>query len=131
MKVVVDENLPAALARALHRLCEGDGHVVAHSSEIAPRGTTDVDLFKALSEQGFRVHVTQDNHNRKQIERKAIAEAGLVVFVLSKSWSSQKFWNKAAQLVRHWPSILAQAERMNPPAAFRVTWQGKFDQLKL
>lgn len=135
MKAVIDENLPLALAQALNALASTDGHIVKHSTEVAGRGAKDVDLFKALSDEKYELHITQDHHQRKQIERKAIADAGLIVFVLAKSWSTQPFWLKSAQLVRWWPLIADHAARMRPPAIFRVPWkiqgQGKFEQLKL
>lgn len=135
MKAVLDENLPQALAQALNALAAHDGHSVKHVTEIASRGTKDIDLFKALADGKYELHLTQDHHHRKPIERKAIADAGLVVFVLSKSWSSQPFWIKSSQLVRWWPLILEHAQRMSPPAIFRIPWkiqgQGKFEQLKL
>ena len=135
MKVVLDENLPSTLAQALNTLASPYGHTVKHSSEIVERGAKDVELFKALSEEKYELHITQDNHQRKQIERKAIADAGLIVFVLAKSWATQPFWIKSAQLVRWWPLIVDHAARMSPPACFRVPWkiqgQGKFEQLKL
>lgn len=135
MKVVLDENLPSTLAQALNALASPYGHIVKHSSEIVERGAKDVDLFKALSEEKYAIHITQDNHQRKQIERKAIADAGLIVFVLAKSWATQPFWIKSAQLIRWWPLIVDHAARMKPPACFRVPWkiqgQGKFEQIKL
>jgi hypothetical protein len=135
VKVVIDENLPLTLAQALNALASNDGHTVKHSTEIAERGAKDVDLFKVLSDEKYEIHITQDHHQRKQIERKAIADAGLIVFVLAKSWSTQPFWIKSAQLVRWWPLVIDHASRMKPPACFRVPWkiqgQGKFEQLKL
>lgn len=135
MKVILDENLPLTLAQALNALASNDGHVVKHATEIVERGAKDVDLFKALFDQKYEIHITQDNHQRKQIERKAIADAGLIVFVLAKPWATQLFWNKSVQLVRWFPLIIDHAARMKPPACFRVPWkiqgQGKFEQIKL
>ena len=134
MKAVIDENLPLSLAQALNALAASDGHVVKHATEIAQRGAKDVDLFAALAQGKYELHITQDHHYRKSIERKAIADAGLIVFVLAKSWSSHPFWIKSAQLVRWWPLMADHASRMKPPAIFRVPWkiqgQGKFEQLK-
>lgn len=135
MKALLDENLPPSFAKALDAFSAVTQCQVCHSSEIAARGTDDVSLFAALAAAGIRIHVTQDQHNRRPIERCAIADAGLVVFVLQRSWSSQPFWNKATQLVRWWPQIVAHAERMQPPAMFRVPWKpggkGKFEQIPM
>ena len=132
MKVVLDENLPPSLARALHELSLPDEHTVRHATELVTRGTSDVELFRALSEQAYTVHVTKDHHHRKPVERKAITECGLVVFVLAKGWSDHKYWDIAAQLVRWWPLMVDYAAQTSPPAVFRVPWKlGKFEVIRI
>lgn len=76
MKAHLDENLPAPLARALHALSQPEGHAVQHASEIDERGATDLMLFQALMKDAFTIHVTQDHHHRKAIERHAISSQG-------------------------------------------------------
>ena len=135
MKAQLDENLSPALARALNSLVEPDDHEVIHVNELVPRGTSDVDLFAAVAKANVKIHITQDHHHRKQIERDAIAGAGLVVFVLNKGWASQPHFEKAARLIQWWPRIIEHAESMSPPAVFRVPWhkagKGKFEQVKI
>lgn len=135
MKVQIDENLSKALARALNCLAEADDHQVIHVLELVPKGTPDVDLFAAVAKAKVQVHITQDHHYRRQIERDAIASAGLIVFVLDKGWASQPEFEKAARLIQWWPRIVEQAESMLPPAVFRVPWRkvgkGKFEQVRL
>lgn len=95
----------------------------------------DVDLFAACVKAKVQIHITQDHHNRRQIERDAIASAGLIVFVLDKGWASQPAFEKAARLIQWWPKIIAHAESMTPPAVFRVPWRivgkGKFQQIRI
>lgn len=135
MKAQLDENLPKALARALNCLAEKDGHEVIHVLDLVLKGTSDVDLFAAVKDAGVLVHITQDHHHRRPIERDAIAQSGLVVFVLNKGWASQSFYAKAARLVEWWPRIAEQAESVSPPAVFRVPWhksgKGKFEQIRI
>lgn len=134
MRASVDENLPVPFARMLSALAAVDRHEVVHVTDLVPRGASDLQLFQAIAQRGIGVHITQDHHHRKQVERESIAALGLIVFVLSKSWSDQMFWLKAAQLVRWWPLMVEQAERMRPPAAFRVPWKiqgkGRFEQIR-
>lgn len=134
MKVLVDENLPPALAKVLNALAEPDDHEVKHVSELGRRGMKDRELFAAIAKEGVRVHITLDHHHRKQVERDAIAGAGLIVFVLSSSWASQPLCEKAARLCRWWPKIVEQAERLNPPAVLRVPWnisgKGRFEMIR-
>lgn len=135
MKAQIDENLSPALARALHCLAQADDHEVVHVTELAPRGTSDKDLFAAVVQAKIQVHITQDHHHRRPIERDAIAAAGLIVFVLAKGWASQPMFEKAARLIQWWPRIVEHAESMSPPAVFRVPWKkvgkGKFEQVRV
>jgi hypothetical protein len=136
LKALVDENLPHSLARALSELAKAqDQDEVMHVFDVAERATPDDELFRIIAAQGFRVHITQDNHNRKALERRVIAECGLIVFQLAKSWSSQQYWEKSVQLIRWWPAIRSHAERMRPPAIFGVPWKlsgkGQFQQIRL
>ena len=135
MKVVIDENLPSALARALNCISKPDGHEVLHVTDLVKRGTSDIELFEAIAKKGIQIHITQDHHHRRQIERDAIASSGMIVLVLAKTWASQQFFDKAARLVLWWPRIIEQAESIKPPAVFRVPWQkqgkGKFEQIRI
>jgi len=135
LKAQLDENLSKALARALSCLAEADDHEVLHVLDLVPRGTSDVELFAAVSKANIQIHITQDHHHRRQIERDAIAASGLIVFVLDKGWASQPEFEKAARLIQWWPRIVEHAESMRPPAVLRVPWRkigkGKFEQVRL
>lgn len=135
MKAQLDENLPPGLARALNSIAQADDHEIIHVLDLVDRGTSDLDLFKASMDAGVRVHITQDNHNRRPIEREAIARSGLVVFVLAKGWSSLTLYDKAARLIEWWPRIMDQAELITPPAMFRVPVRkvnkGRFEPIKI
>lgn len=135
MKAQLDENLPPGLARALNSIAQTDEHEIIHVLDLVGRGTSDVDLFKASMDAGVRVHITQDNHHRRPIEREAIARSGLIVFVLAKGWSSLTLYDKAARLIEWWPRIMDQAELITPPAMFRVpvrkVSKGRFEPIKI
>ena len=135
MKAQIDENLSPALARALHCLAEADDHEIIHVTQLVPRGTPDIELFAAAEKAKVQIHITQDHHYRRPIERGAIASAGLIVFVLDRGWASQPEFEKAARLIQWWPRIVEHAEAMSPPAVFRVPWRkigrGKFEQVQI
>lgn len=135
MKVQLDENLSPALAKALACLAAADDHEVLHVNDLVPRGASDVDVFAAAAAAKVEVHITQDHHQRRQIERDAIAASGLIVFVLDKGWATQPVFEKAARLIQWWPQIVEHAEAMKPPAVFRVPWRkvgrGKFEQIRI
>jgi hypothetical protein len=135
LKAQLDENLSPALARALGNLVEVDDHEVIHVTDVVPRGTPDAELFKAIVQAKVQIHITQDHHHRKQIERDAIAKEGLIVFVLAKGWSEQSHYEKAARLIQWIPRIFEHASAMRPPAVFRVPWRkqgkGQFEQIRI
>jgi len=87
-----------------------------------------------LAAEGGWVIITHDRI-RKAMEPEVLRRSGLIVFLLGKSWGSHKFWDKAHQLVRWWPAIVEQAERLEGAAAFEVPWRfsgrGKFRQIML
>ncbi|MGN6319223.1 DUF5615 family PIN-like protein [Trinickia sp.] len=134
MKFLVDNNLPPALARALHALSEPDDHSVVHLREKFAPNTKDSDWIEALArESGWSV-ITHDKLN-KGLEREALRRAGLLVFFLDKGRSNHRFWGIAHNLVRWWPRIIEQSEGIKGGAAFKVpynfTGKGQFEQVKL
>lgn len=120
MKAQIDENLPAALARAIDPIARVYDHEVVHVRDFVGRGTQDVDLFEQAIQQGVRVHVTQDHHHRRPAEREAIALLGLTVFVLAKGWGTLNHYDRAARLLEWWPKMMQLAELTHPGAMFKV-----------
>lgn len=137
MNVLLDNNLPPALARALNELTgsEWDGaHKVLHLRDKFPATTTDIEWISQLDLEGDWTVMTHDKL-KKGLEREALRRAGLKVFMLDSSWKDHRFWDKAVQLCRWWPSIIEQASRIRGGAAFRVRWKfsgkGQFEQVVL
>lgn len=79
--------------------------------------------------------MSQDKFTKGEFERKAFRESGLPIFCLAKQWGQASYWHKAENLVKWWPAIVEQSERISGGAAFRVVWRfttpGKFEQLKI
>lgn len=134
MKFLVDNNLPPALARALHALSEPGDHAVRHLREKFAPNTRDSDWIEALAQESGWSVVTHDKLN-KGLEREALRRAGLIVFFLDKGWSNHQFWGVAHNLVRWWPRIIEQSEGIRGGAAFKVPFnfsgKGQFEQVKL
>lgn len=131
MKAAVDENLPPVLAEVLNALAKLNGHEVVHIEDVVKRGTKDAQLFAAIGRAGISVHITQDHHHRKPVEREVMAGSGLIVFVLASGWDDQPIFEKISRLVRWWPLMEAHAQRMKPPAVFRVPWRlGQFETIR-
>jgi hypothetical protein len=137
VKLLLDNNLPPALARALHELTVGKWnglHEVVHLRDRFPANTPDTEWIAALSREDGWAVITHDRLN-KGLEREALKRAGLKVFMLDSSWKNHAFWEKAIQLTRWWPRIIEQAEGLCGGAAFRVRWnfsgKGRFEQITL
>ena len=130
MKAQLDENLPPALARALNELVAVDGHEVVHVAAYA-KGVTDIELFERATKDGVQVHITLDHHQRRPVEREAIARVGLTVFVLAKGWNQLNHYEKAERLIHYWPLIIKATEFVKTGAIFRVPHrrQGKLEQI--
>ena len=136
MKLLLDNNLPPALAQALHALtnAEWDGaHSVTHLKQKFAANTPDTEWISALAAEGDWVVITHDRLN-KGAEREALKRAGLKVFLLDKSWADHNFWEKAVNLSRWWPRIIEQSEGLLGGAKFGVRWnfsgKGQFVQLQ-
>ncbi|PIP02706.1 MAG: hypothetical protein COW18_14035 [Zetaproteobacteria bacterium CG12_big_fil_rev_8_21_14_0_65_54_13] len=137
MKFFLDNNLSPALARALHELtylASNKTHSVIALRDMFPANTQDTEWIQTLADEGGWVVISQDKF-KKSMEPEVLRRAGLIVFLLGKSWKDQNFWSKAHQLVRWWPAIIEQTERLEGAAAFEVplrfSGKGKFMQLKL
>lgn len=135
MKFLVDNNLPPPLARALAELSCGSEipveKVIALRERFAPNTADKVWLAELAAEGGWNI-VSGDNFRKSTAERELMRRAGFNVFVLQKSWSSQKYWQKSAQLVLWWPRIIDYASKSQRIAA-RVPWKssGKFEHIQL
>jgi predicted nuclease of predicted toxin-antitoxin system len=90
VRFFVDNNLPPALAKALHALSEPDGYEALHLKQKFDQDTADSDWIDTLSKEGGWSVITHDKLN-KGLEREALRRAGLIVFFLDKGWSSHTF----------------------------------------
>jgi hypothetical protein len=132
VKFFVDNNLPPALAKALHALSETSDHSVFHLRNKFAQDTADSDWIGSLSQEGGWSVITHDKLN-KGLEREALRRAGLIVFFLDKGWANHTFRDKAHNLVRWWPRIIEQSEGIKGGAAFKVPYnfsgKGQFEQV--
>ncbi|MPQ66811.1 MULTISPECIES: hypothetical protein [unclassified Pseudomonas] len=135
MNFLIDNNLPPAMARALHELCKADGHQVLPLREKFDQGASDIHWISELKAEGRWTVVSQDKFTKGDAERKVFRECGLPIFCLAKQWGQESYWSKAQNLVKWWPAIVQQSELISGGAAFRVSWRftapGKFEQLKI
>lgn len=121
MKFFLDNNLSPYLAAALHALSEPHGHIVTHLQDKFSRDVSDVDWITGLGAEGNWIIVSGDYRiTRNAHERAAWQASGLTSFFLERGWMKIPLWDFAWKLVRWWPDIIAQAERIAPGASFSV-----------
>ena len=136
MKFFIDNNLPPNWARGLKEISNkqfphDQVNEVIHLSDKFSLNTPDLDWLKTLGQEKDWVIISGDNFRKRDgAERKIIQSFGLSVFVLQKSWSWQKYWDKTTQLVRWWPKIVSQANSAQR-LTFEVPWRptSKFKQI--
>ncbi|CAM3878917.1 hypothetical protein [Bordetella tumulicola] len=136
MKFFFDNNLSPYLAAGIRELSKGSRGIaseIIHLKEKFPPATPDHEWIQPLGREGGWAVISQDGLRKNDLEREALRKSGLMVFVLSKQWSDHKYWDKAQNLVRWWPSIEDYVIRIQGGAAVRVPWRmnGKFEQIRL
>lgn len=134
----MDNNLPPVLARVLDALSANKLPGLEQAIPLRdkfPQDTPDITWIQALGHEGGWFILSADQFRKHgDLERKALRQSGLIVFCLSKQWSSHHYWEHSANLLRWWPHIVEQAERLQGGAAFRVPWKlsggkPKFEQI--
>jgi hypothetical protein len=137
VKFFFDNNLSPHLAHAIRELCKTESarvsEVVHLRDKFAPNAK-DHDWITELSNDSWIV-ISQDGLRKNDVERDALRKSGLIVFVLHSQWAHQKFWAVSHNLVKWWPAITEQSEKIKGGAAFRVPWKfmgsGRFEQIRL
>jgi len=138
LKCLVDNNLPPALARALHELSVNKFSHLEQVAALRDRflaDTADVDWIQTLGQEGGWFVLSADQFRKHgDLERKALRQSRLIVFCLSKQWASHRYWEHSANLIRWWPHLVEQADHLQGGAAFRVPWRlnsgrPKFEQI--
>lgn len=105
MRVLVDENLPPALARGLNALFAGD-HEVVHIREIYGPSVKDLDWIPALSKQGRWVVISGDRGIRKKkAEYNAFRASRMIGFFLAPGLLKAPLVKQAERILANWDGI--------------------------
>ena len=117
MKFFFDNNLSPKIVRALKELSQG--HSFSHLRDDNPVSTPDEQWFDRLAREGGWIVISRDLF-REPTAREAWKKSGLTVFLLASGWGNLGFWEQAWKLVRWWPQILAEAQRVQPGVCYEV-----------
>jgi hypothetical protein len=53
-------------------------------------------------------------------EKKALLESGLIVFILAPGWHQERYWPKAAGIIRWMPSMIEAVSAFAAPALLSI-----------
>jgi len=120
VKVVVDENLSPALARALAALFAGE-HQILHIRERYGPGVTDLQWISELSREGGWVVISGDRRiRRNKAEFNAFRASRLTGFFLSAGLCKASLVKQAERILALWSGIETFAERAKPGSMFEL-----------
>ncbi|MBY3472089.1 hypothetical protein HFN78_14295 [Rhizobium laguerreae] len=120
MKVLVDENLPPALARSLNALFAGK-HEVIHIRDRFGPGVKDVEWIGQLSSEGRWVVISGDRRiTRNKAEYNAFRNSHLVGFFLSKGLYKSPIVKQMERILALWQTMETQAAIVQGGAMFEL-----------
>ena len=120
MKVLLDNNLSPAIARALNELFSHEHDVVALRDKF-PANTPDSEWITELSKDGRWVVISGDRRiTRNKAELSAFRNSRLVGFFLSKGLYKAKVIKQAERLLALWERIETLATTVEGGAMFEL-----------
>lgn len=124
MRVVVDENLPPPLARALAALFVGE-HEVIHLRERFGAATTDVEWMSVLSAEGSWVVLSADRAiSRNKAELRLFKSSKLIGFFFSPGLQRASLVKKLERLMAVWETIEKQVPLVRGGSMFEIQMRG-------
>ncbi len=120
MKILIDENLPPALARALNALFDGD-HEIAHLREKFGPGVKDIQWIGDLSREGRWIVIPADRRiTRNKAEYATFQNSRLIGFFMAPGVDKSPLVRQMARLLLLWDNIVDLAARMEGGAMFEL-----------
>jgi hypothetical protein len=105
LKVLIDENLPPALARALAELFAGK-HRIEHLRERYGPRVKDEDWIKDLNADGGWIVISGDRRiTRSKSEQRLFRSSNLIGFFLSKGLYKAPVTKKMERLMALWDTM--------------------------
>jgi len=120
LKIMIDENLPPALARALSALFKGK-HDVIHIRDRFGPGITDTEWMKALNKEGSWIIISGDRRIKKnKAERQVFQSSKLIGFFLASALQRSPITKQMERLMAVWSGIELQAASVAGGSMFVV-----------
>ncbi|MBA4492421.1 hypothetical protein H1S04_16950 [Paracoccus sp. S1E-3] len=120
MKVMVDENLPPAMAKALAALFAGK-HEIIHLRQRFGPAVKDTEWIAALHSEGHWIIISADRRIAKnKAEQQAFKGSKLVGFFFASGLQKAKLTKQMERLMALWETIEKQAELVGGGAMFEI-----------
>ena len=120
MKVMVDENLPPAMAKALAALF-AEKHEIIHLRQKFGPAVKDTEWIRSLNAEGHWVIISGDRRIAKnKAEQQAFKGSKLVGFFLAPGLQKAKLTKQMERLMALWETIEIQAELVGGGAMFEI-----------
>jgi hypothetical protein len=131
VKVLVDENLSPALARALNALFAGQ-HEIVHIRDRFGPGVKDVDWISRLSADGQWIVISGDRRiTRNRVEYAAFRSSRMIGFFLSRGLYKAPVVKQMERLLALWPTIEQQSGLVAGGAMFELPMRStRVEQLR-
>ncbi len=130
MKVIIDENLSPALARALNALFAGE-HEIAHLRGRFGSGVKDAEWIARLSAEDHWIVISGDGKiAKRRAEQAAFRNSRLIGFFLAPALNRAKVTKQMQRLLASWDDIENISKSVAPGAMYELRISGKPRQLK-
>lgn len=117
---MIDENLPAAMARSLAALFAGR-HEIIHLRERFGPMVTDREWIGELNAEGRWIIISADRRiSRNKAEQQAFKSSKLIGFFLSAGLQKAKLTRQMERLMALWETIEKQTELVEGGSMFEL-----------
>jgi hypothetical protein len=132
VKVVIDENLPPAIARALAAFFKGQ-HDVIHLRDRFGPGVSDTTWISALNQEGNWIVISGDRRiTRNRAEYQAFRNSRLIGFFLSAGLQKAKSIKQLERILALWETIESLCSHVGGGAVFELPMKStRVKQLKV
>jgi hypothetical protein len=120
LKVLIDENLPPAMAKALAALFEGT-HEIIHLRQRFGPSVHDAEWISVVSAEGRWVVISADRRiTRNKAEQRVFKASRLVGFFFPPSLTKAKLTKQMERLMALWETIEKQSDIAAGGAIFEL-----------
>jgi hypothetical protein len=130
VKVIIDENLSPALARALGALFDGE-HEIVHIKHKFGTSVKDADWIARLSAEGRWIVISGDSKiTKRKAEQAAFRNSRLIGFFFAPALNGAKVTKQMQRLLALWDDIENIAKLVAGGAMYELPISGKTRQLR-